>query len=114
MYLANNLSFPSADKDRDFGDAKDILVRYLNKDQLKNLFRELGLADKTLKNNFQNYGDDQYADEMLEAWINGRDNVLNNPAYSGGATWENLRKGLAKLGHHGAAAAVQDKMYNVH
>ena len=97
------------DIDNDLGPAKTTLVCCLDKEQLRDLFRELGLANKTLQDHYENYGLSQYAEEMLEAWINGRDNVLNNPAYPGGATWENLRKALTKYGHHGAAGEIIER-----
>ena len=96
-----------SDKGRDLGVAKGILVRYLDiNGELRDLFRELGLANDTLQNHYENYGLREYAEYLLRAWINGRDNVLNNPPYPGGATWENLRKALTELGHHGAAEEV--------
>ena len=75
---------------------------YLNKEQLRDIFRDLGLADATLQEHYQDYGLDEYAEDLLIAWINKRDDVLDNPDYPGGATWENLRKALAKNGHNGA------------
>ena len=77
-------------------------MKYLDKKQLRDLFRELGLANATLQNHFHHYGLNDYAEDLLLAWIKERDNVLSNPEYPGGATWENLRKALTELGHHGA------------
>ena len=74
---------------------------YLNKEELRDLFRELGLAHRTLQNHFENYGVDQYADSLLCAWINERDNVP-----TGGATWENLKTALQKNGCGGAANQI--------
>ena len=96
-----------SDKGRDLGVAKGILVHYLDiNGELRDLFRELGLDNATLQEHYENYGLSQYAEYLLRAWINGRDDVLNNPAYPGGATWENLREALIELGHHGAAEKV--------
>ena len=92
--------------DRDLGPAKNILVRRLDKQQLKNLFRELGLADTTLQDHLDHYGLSQYAEDLVHAWINGRDDVLKKPEYPGGATWDNLRKALDKEGHGGAALQI--------
>ena len=72
--------------DRDLHDAKMILLNYLNKEQLRNLFRQLGLANATLQDHFHHYGLNDYAEDLLLAWINERDNVLSNPEYPGGAT----------------------------
>ena len=74
--------------------------------QLKNLFSELGLANTTLKNNFGHYGIGKYADDLVSAWINGRDDVLKKQEYPGGATWDNLRNALNKQGHVGAALQI--------
>ena len=98
--------FISTDIDRDLGPAKAILECHLDKVQLKNLFRELGLANKTLINYFDNYGLSQYAEDLVRAWINVRDDVLKKPEYPGGATWDNLRKALDKEGHGEAALQI--------
>ena len=83
------------------------MVQYLvEKNELRDIFRELGLADATLQNKFECSGLKQYADDLLHAWINERDKVLNNPDYPGGATWENLKKALSKEQHHGAVEAI--------
>ena len=102
LYLCTHLSFYlSADIDQDFSDAKKVLVSYLNKEKLRDLFRELGLADRTLQDNFATPGVDQYADSLLRAWINERDNVP-----TGGATWENLKTALQSIGCGGAANQI--------
>ena len=80
-------------------------MKSLDKDHLKELFRELGLYDATLINR---YSDSviAYADDLITAWIQERDGVLTVDDYPGGATWENLRKALQELGHNGIAAAI--------
>ena len=65
----------SADRSHDFIDAKKVLVDYLNKEQLRDLFCELGLANRTLQEYFEVYGVGQYADSLLRAWINEEANV---------------------------------------
>ena len=75
--------------------AKDVLVKYLNKSELRDLFNRLGLADHTLQDCFDMAGKDDYAREMLKAWKNKKDNVLTSTDYPGGPTWENLRKALS-------------------
>ena len=96
----------STDVDRDLGPAKAILERRLNKEQLKNLFRELGLADTTLQNHFDHYGIAEYAEYLVHAWINGEDDVLKKPEYPEGATWDNLREALNKNRHGEAALEI--------
>ena len=98
--------FSFTDRDKDLGVAKSILVYYLNKEQLKDLFRELGLADVTLQNHFKDCSLMAYAEDLLHAWISGRDNVLNHPNYPDGATWVNLKKALTLLGHKGTAGRI--------
>ena len=82
------------------------LLTPLDKDQLKELFGELGLYHKTLTNR---YSDSviAYAYDLITAWIQERDGVLTVDDYPGGATWENLRKALQELGHNGIAAAIK-------
>ena len=89
------------DKDRDFINAKKILVNYLNKEQLRDLFRELGLADRILQNGFEVHAINQYADSLLRAWINEEDYVP-----TGGTTWENLKTALQSIGCGGAANQI--------
>ena len=102
IYLCIHLSFYlSADIDRDFSDAKKVLVEYLDKRELRDLFRELGLAHSTVQNHFENYGVDQYADSLLCAWINERDFVP-----TGEATWENLKTVLQSIRCNGAANQI--------
>ena len=74
---------------------------FLNKEKLRDLFRKLGLADKTLQDHFGNPGVGQYADSLLRAWINEEDNVP-----TGGATWENLKTALQSIGCGGAANQI--------
>ena len=103
IYLCIHLSFClSADIDRDFIDAKMLLVRYLSKWGLRYLFRELGLADSTLQDHYEHYSVNQYADSLLHAWINERDDVVT----TGGATWENLKRALESIGCGGAANQI--------
>ena len=97
----------SADSGRDFIDARMLLVRYLNKGEFRDLFRELGLADRTQyyyykHYHYGHYGVDEYADSLLRAWINERDHVVT----TGGATWENLKRALESIGHGGAASQI--------
>ena len=90
----------TSDIDKDGLDAKEIL-QSLNKQELKDLFRELGLCDITVRNK-DTQSLKEFADDLVRAWIHGRDNVLDK----GGATWENLQKALLKLGHVGVARSI--------
>ena len=94
----------SADRDRDIGDAKTILVKYLGKkEQLRDIFRDLALANATLQEHYQDYGVNEYAEDLLKAWINKRDGVLKK----GGPTWENLKRALTEKGHNGAVEEIK-------
>ena len=109
-WVSNNLLFVYnlifiigiTDINRDFGFAKSLLVCYLSKGDLRNLFRQLGLAKITLEDQYDTPGKDQYADYLLSAWIHERDAVLS----CGGATWENLESALRHMGQHGAANEI--------
>ena len=97
----------SAERDRDVSDAIEILVKYLNKFELRDLFCELGLAHSTVQNHFGTSSTNEYADSLLHAWINRRDNVLTK----GGATWENLKTALQSIGCGGAANQIDGRKY---
>ena len=77
-------------------------LRSLKKNEMKDLFEELGLFDDTLRNK---YGDEDtvYADDLISAWIHGKDDVLALDDYPGGPTWDNLKKALRELHHYGIA-----------
>ena len=76
---------------------------YLGKEELRDLFRDLGLANATLQNHFEDYGLKKYAEDLLHAWINKRDDVLKK----GGPTWENLKTALSEKGHNGAVEEIR-------
>ena len=98
MYI---LSFPK-DIDRDVRRAKGCL-KDLGKEELKDLFQELGLYDSTVQNNYSSSTRAEYSEGLIRDWIRGKDGVLTSEDYSGGATWENLRRALKELNHHGIA-----------
>ena len=72
----------STDINRDVRKVKPLLSS-LEKDELKNLFEELGLFNATL---CRKYSDDVYADYLVHLWIRGDDEVLRSEDYPGGAT----------------------------
>ena len=76
-------------------------MKYLNKEQLRDIFRELGLTNTTLEEH-KDYGLNEYAEDLLKAWINKRDDVLEK----GGPTWENLKTALTEKGHKGAEEEI--------
>ena len=96
-------SIINADIDRDVLKAKGLLTS-LDKNELKDLFRELGLSDMTVRNK---YSDDLsvYAEDLIRSWILEKDAVLKSEVYLGGATWENLKKAL-QLKHTGIANKI--------
>jgi hypothetical protein len=92
------------DIDRDVYNAKKLL-NHLKKDEVKDLFSELGLFDATVHNEYS-ASLNVYTDDLLRAWILGKDGVLQSETYQGGATWENLRNALRTLNHHGIAKTI--------
>ena len=79
-------------------------LKNLNKEELKDLFQELGLFNQIVGNRYSDSSRAEYSEELVRAWILGRDGVLDQEEYEGGATWENLRKALGELKHIGVAA----------
>ena len=74
------------------------LLKPLDNDELKELFEEFGLSDATLLKKYAQ-GVNVYANDLVRAWILGKDGVLKSKEYPGGATWGNLKKALTELGH---------------
>ena len=75
------------------------LLKPLNRDELKQLFEELGLSDTTLRNKYE-LDNVVYADDLIHAWMLGKDRVLE----MGGVTKENMIIALKKIGQNGRAA----------
>ena len=102
----------TTDIDKDVRRVKEIL-KPLNRDELKELFEELGLSDATLRNKYSD-STMAYLDDLVRGWILRRDAVLDR----GGATWESLKKVLQRLGHNGIAANIPSstagKLQTVH
>ena len=90
----------TTDIDKDGHRVKELL-KPLIKDELKGLFEKLGLYDGTLRNRFS-HSTAAYLDDLVRAWIQERDAVLDR----GGATWKSLKKALQRLGHNGIAANI--------
>ena len=80
------------------------LLQNLEKNELRDLFRELGLTDSTVQNRYSD-STSEYADDLIRCWILGKDYVLKK----GEPTWENLKKTLKKLNHHGIARYLVGK-----
>jgi hypothetical protein len=92
------------DINKDVHKAKNLL-KHLKKEELKDLFVELGLFDATVLNNYSASAN-VYANDLVRAWVLGKDSVLQSETHPGGATWENLRSGLRTLDHHGVADTI--------
>ena len=75
------------------------LLQPLNKDELKQLFEELGLSDTTLRNKYDSDSVLVYADDLIRAWMLEKNSVLE----MGGATKENMILALEKIGQNGRA-----------
>ena len=92
------------DIDKDVSSVKKNILKELNHMELKDLFSELGIKNATLQNNYQQ-GLDAYADVLICTWIRG-DQLVERQEYRGGATWENLKKALNRLGFGGTASKI--------
>ena len=77
------------------------LLKPLSRDELKELFAELGLFKATLENEYRD-STVAYLNDLVRAWIQERDAVL----VRGRATWENLKRALQRLGHNGIADKI--------
>ena len=78
----------NSDIDREVRRVKGCLKNQ-DKEELKDLFQELGLSDQTVGNRYSDSSRAKYSEELVRAWILGRDGVLlDQEGYEGGATWE--------------------------
>ena len=75
------------------------LLKNLNKNQLRDLFRTLGLFDDTVQDKYPLHSTSEYADDLIRTWILGRDKALE-------ATWENLKYALTECNHIGIAKNI--------
>ena len=89
-----------ADLDDDLLKANELLED-LEKDDLRELFKELGLSEKTVKNKYA-AATTAYANDLLRNWIIQKDDVLKK----GGATWPNLKAALIRKKQAGIAAEI--------
>ena len=94
----------STDVNRDVRKVK-VLLTNLDKNELRELFRELGLFDATVQNKYSG-SIRVYANDLIRLWILGEDGVLELEKYRGGPTWENLKKALIELNHNGIAEQI--------
>ena len=78
------------------------LLSNLNKNDLRDIGRRLGLSNDTVNNTYDNASNSAYCDDILSDWMIERDNVRNK----GGATWENLKRALEAQGLTGHAAKI--------
>ena len=83
--------------DKDGPDVRQLL-KPLNRDELKQLFEELGLSDTTLRNKYE-LDNVVYADDLIRAWMLGKDSVQK----MGGVTKKNMKIALEKIGQNGLA-----------
>ena len=86
-------------------------LKYLNKAELKNLGRLLGLSHATISNHFD---DEQavYLSSIVEAWLLKKDKV----AEKGGTSWSTLEAALRHklLGHNGIADNIRREQITNH
>lgn len=71
-------------------------------EELKLLFRKLGLSSDKVNNRAENAALDTYRNDLIGLWILEDDKVPEK----GGATWENLRKALTSMGKTGIAMKI--------
>ena len=90
----------------DIAKAKDILVEFLDKEEMRDIFRDLGLPEETLNDDFAHCGNNKYADDMVKAWK--KEKVRKDMAgkEEGKPIWKNLKKALFDRNHHGAVAKI--------
>ena len=77
-------------------------MKDLTKEELRRLFRELGLSDEKVRNNYEDTTLGEYRDELIRCWILEDDEVEEK----GGATWESLRSMLRSIGKRGIARKI--------
>ena len=77
-------------------------LKDLTKEELKCLFRELGLSDEKVRNSYEDTTLSEYRDELIRCWILEDDKVQER----GGATWESLQKALRSIGKTGIANRI--------
>ena len=74
------------------------LLKFLLKEELKELFRRLGLSPTTVENRYDS-ALNVYRNDLVRSWLLEDDKVIEN----GGATWENLRDVLRDMEKTGIA-----------
>ena len=76
------------------------LLEPLTRDELNQLFEELGLSYATRKNRYDS-DNVVYAGDLIRAWMLGKDRVLE----MGGVTKENMIRALAKISQTALASS---------
>ena len=77
-------------------------LKNLTKEELKHLFRILGLSTATVENRYEGTGVMAYRDYLVKKWILQDDEVQGK----GGATWKSLQAALKDIGKTGIANAI--------
>ena len=76
-------------------------LKDLTKEELKPLFRILGLSTATVENRYEGTSVMAYRDYLVKRWILQDDEVQGK-----GATWKNLQAALKDIGKVGIANAI--------
>lgn len=79
-------------------------LKDLTKEELKSLFRKLGLSSARVENSYDS-SLTVYRDDLVRSWILEDDRVQEK----GGATWESLRGALRSIGKTGIADSIPQK-----
>lgn len=77
-------------------------LKDLTKEELKHLFRILGLSTATVENRYDISSVMAYRDYLVKRWILQDDKVEGK----GGATWKNLQAALKDIGKTGIANSM--------
>ena len=77
------------------------LLQPLQKDELKQLFRILGLSPTTVDNKYHD-SVAAYRSDLIRSWLQEDDKVMEK----GGATWKNLHDTLISIGKTGIASNI--------
>ena len=82
-------------------------LEHLDKSELRDLFRDLGLSEQSVGNRFSDSGKADYLHDLIRMWILEKDDVLKR----GGAMWEHLQRSLNRRKHFGIAKKIRHVTY---
>lgn len=101
MYIHSLSPCFYTDLENDETAVQNYLKDIMEKEELKSLFRRLGLSHHRVTNNYDGSAH-AYRSTLIKSWILQDDYVKEK----GGATWESLRDALKYIGKTGIADAI--------